>query len=110
VAARLLTKMSASTDALAAALADQISEHGQEFTVDGEEDAIVGIIEDNPLGLANGMAGMELASEISVTIPRAAWTPTMHAVITFQGETYTVDRISGKVPHQWRFTAVNRAQ
>jgi hypothetical protein len=102
--------MSESTQALTDGLAALIEEHGQEFTVDGEEDPIVGIIEDNPLGLANGMAGMEMASEISVTIPRAAWTPTMHAVITFQSETYTIDRISGKIPHQWRFTAVNRAQ
>ena len=100
--------MSASTDALAEALANQIEEQGQSFTVDGEADAVVGLIEDTSAQLMAGLSGMEDTSEITITIPRASWTPTHKAVITLDGEDYTVDRINGKIPHKWTFTATNR--
>lgn len=102
--------MSAATDALAEGLDDALSQHGQEFTVDGEEDSITGIIEDSTNQLAAGMGGMEAVPEITVTIKRAAWTPTHNAIISFQGEDFTVDRINGRIPHKWTFTATSRQQ
>lgn len=100
--------MSEATDALAEGVADAITQHGQTFTVDGEEGSFTGVIEDTTEMLGFSTGGAEATGEISITIPRATWTPTLNAVITYDGEEYTVDRINGKIPTQWKISAVLR--
>ena len=100
--------MSASTEALAEGLAIAIEEHGQAFSVDGEEGTFTGVIDDSTASIALSAAGMDESSEITITIERDEWTPVHGATIIYDGEAYTVDKINGRQTHQWRFTATLR--
>lgn len=100
--------MSASTEALAEGLASLIAEQGQTFSVDGEEGTFTGIIDDSTATVTLSTAGMDESSEITITIERDEWTPVQGATITYDGEAYTVDKVNGRQPHQWRFTATQR--
>lgn len=100
--------MSEATDALTEGLADAVTQHGQTFTVDGEVGTFTGVIEDTTETLGLSVGGMDATGEITITIPRETWTPTQQAIVVFDGEEYTVDRINGKIPTQWKISAVLR--
>lgn len=100
--------MSEATDALTEGLADAITQHGQTFTVDGEEGSFTGVVPPQSEQYGYNLGGDDTEGKVTFVIARATWTPFRNAIVTYQGNRYTVEAIHGQVPTQWEFTAVLR--